>query len=110
MTNNFCIDKVNTMLKLEKQNRFDWDKGNLDKSYRKHGVTPNQAEEAFLDETAIILKDVKHSQKETRYLLIGKNANNKILFIVFTMREKKIRIISARAADKKESRRYAEKT
>ena len=97
------------MLKLDKQNRFDWDQGNLDKSYLKHGVTLNQAEEAFLDEAAVILRDFKHSQTEPRYLLIGKTANNKILFIVFTIRDKKIRIISARAADKKEIRQYGEK-
>ena len=97
------------MLKLDKQNRFDWDQGNLDKSYLKHGVTLNQAEEAFLDEAAVILRDFKHSQTESRYLLIGRTANNKILFIVFTIRDKKIRIISARAADKKEVKRYAEK-
>jgi len=97
------------MLKLDKQNRFDWDKGNIDKSYFKHGVTLNQAEEAFLDEAAVILRDFKHSQTEPRYLLIGKTANNKILFIVFTIRDKKIRIISARAADKKEAKQYAEK-
>lgn len=97
------------MLKLDKQKNFDWDKGNIDKSYQKHGVTLNQAEEAFLDEAAIILRDFKHSQTEVRYLLIGKTANNKILFIVFTIRDKKIRIISARAADKKEAKRYAEK-
>ena len=97
------------MLKLDKQNRFDWDKGNIDKSYLKHGVTLNQAEEAFLDEAAVILRDFKHSQTEPRYLLIGKTANNKILFIVFTIRDKKIRIISARAADKKEIRQYGEK-
>ena len=97
------------MLKLDKQNRFDWDKGNIDKSYLKHGVTLNQAEEAFLDEAAVILRDFKHSQTEPRYLLIGQTANNKILFIVFTIRDKKIRIISARAADKKEVKSYAEK-
>ena len=97
------------MLKLDHQKSFDWDKGNTDKSYLKHGITLNQAEEAFLDETAIILRDFKHSQTELRYLLIGKTANNKILFIVFTKRGKKIRIISARAADKKEVKNYAEK-
>lgn len=97
------------MLKLDSQKSFDWDKGNIDKSYLKHGITLNQEEEAFLDEAAVILRDFKHSQVEERYLLIGKTANNKILFIVFTKRGKKIRIISARAADKKEVKRYAEK-
>lgn len=95
------------MLKLDEQKHFDWDKGNIDKSYLKHGVLPNQAEEAFLDEKAIILRDFKHSQKELRYLLIGKISTKKILLVVFTIRENKIRIISARPANKKEVKHYA---
>ncbi|MFH2061539.1 MAG: BrnT family toxin [Candidatus Beckwithbacteria bacterium] len=88
---------------------FEWDKGNIDKSYQKHGITPNEAEEAFLDEKAIVLRDVKHSSKENRYLLIGENASNKILLVAFTLRIKKIRIISARKANRKEMYKYVKK-
>ncbi len=96
------------MLKLDKQRHFDWDKANIDKSYLKHGITSNQAEEAFLDEKAIVLRDFKHFQKEERYLLIGEISTKKILLVVFTIRAKKIRIISARAANKKEVNRYVQ--
>ena len=98
------------MISLSKYKGFKWDKWNIDKSYKKHGITPNESEEAFLDEKAIILRNIKHSNKEKRYSLIGKITSNKLLFIVFTLRENNIRIISARKANKKERSNYAKKT
>ncbi|MBU0618953.1 BrnT family toxin [Patescibacteria group bacterium] len=95
------------MLSLDKCKGFEWDRGNIDKNYQKHGITPNEAEEAFLDEKAITLRDIKHSRKEKRYTLLGKNIENKLLFVVFTLRENKIRIISARLANRKEKSKYA---
>jgi len=97
------------MLKLNKYKSFEWDKGNIDKSYKKHGITPKEAEEAFVDEKAIILKDIKHSKKEKRYLLLGRSVENKILLVAFTLRDARIRIISARIANKKEKGRYVKK-
>ena len=98
------------MLSLDKYKGFEWDKGNVDKSYQKHGITPSEAEESFLDEKAIILKDIKHSQKEKRYLLIGETIEEKLLFIVFVLRKKKLRIISARKANRKEKNKYVKTT
>lgn len=97
------------MLKLDKQKNFDWDKGNIDKSYLKHGITPRQAEEAFVDVKLILIEDIKHSQSEKRHIVIGKNSDGKILFTVFTKRGHKIRIISARSANNKERRAYEKK-
>jgi len=97
------------MVKQERIIEFEWDKGNIDKNYEKHGITPNQAEEAFLDERLKVKKDFKHSQKEERQIALGKNLTKNILFIVFTRRKNKIRIISARMANIKEKRNY-EKT
>lgn len=65
------------------------------------------AEEAFLDEKAIIVIDIKHSQKEKRFTLIGETVAKKLLFVVFTLRDKKVRIISARKANRKEKNKYA---
>ena len=96
------------MLTLPKLLIFEWDKGNLDKNYQKHGITPRQAEESFLDEKLILIEDIKHSQKEKRNIVIGANNNNKILFVVFTKRGKKIRIISARSANQKERKIYGQ--
>ena len=85
---------------------FEWDKGNLDKSRRKHGVTPEEAESVFSDENSLIISDVPHSKTENRFIIIGKSDKNKNLFIVFTSRWRKIRIISARRMHKEEVKKY----
>lgn len=94
------------MLDLIKITGFEWDKGNIDKSYQKHGVTPNEAEEIFVDKNIGIEKDIKHQEAEERYIAIGMTLNEKLLFVVFTMRDSIIRVISARRANKKERRLY----
>lgn len=91
---------------LSKIKGFEWDKGNVDKSYQKHGITPNEAEEVFSDEDILFLEDIKHSQQEKRFEAIGKIVKGSILFLAFTVRGNKIRIISARVANKKERRQY----
>lgn len=85
---------------------FEWDKGNFDKSYKKHGITSSEAEEIFLDDNAIVVSDVKHSDKEIRHVIIGQTEGKKMLFVVFTIRKEKIRIISARRANRKEKLIY----
>ena len=81
---------------------FEWDKGNTDKSYEKHGITPNQTEEIFLDEKLAVLEDSEHSKQERRLIAIGATFDQSVLFVVFTVRKNKIRIISARKANRKE--------
>ena len=97
------------MLDLSKFKGFEWDKGNIDKSYQKHGITPNEAEEAFVDKDILLLEDIKQSQKELRFEAIGRIIKGDILFLAFTARGDKIRIISVRKANKKERRRYEQK-
>ena len=88
---------------------FEWDQGNIDKNYRKHGISPNEAEEVLLDENLAIIDDIKHSQVEKRYIALGKTSAKKVLFVIFTTRKGKIRIISARPANKKERGFYEKK-
>jgi len=94
------------MIDLNKVSGFEWDKWNIDKSYQKHGISPNETEEVFLDENVKIKKDIKHQQQEKRFIAIGKTIEDKILFVVFTIRYDKIRIISARKANTKEREVY----
>lgn len=98
------------MISLDNITGFEWDKGNLEKSYRKHGITPNEAEEVFLDKEILFLEDTKHSTQENRFWAIGKITNSKILMIAHTIRGDKIRIISTRLANKKERKLYEQKT
>lgn len=85
---------------------FEWDKGNLDKSHRKHGVTPEEAESVFTDENSLVLPDKKHSIIEKRFAIFGKSNLNRYLYVVFTVRKEKIRIISARRMHRKEVEKY----
>ena len=113
---NFCTYNICTVLNFPEKNSptvylskfkgFQWDKGNVDKSYQKHGITTNEAEEVFLDEDILLLEDIKHSEQEQRFEIIGKIIKGSMLFVVFTVRKNKIRIISARLANKKERRQY----
>lgn len=85
---------------------FDWDDWNINKNEDKHGVSKLEAESAFYDKKLIIFSDVKHSQIEKRYVAYGISLENRILMIGFTLRSAKIRIITSRAASKKEREIY----
>jgi len=88
---------------------FAWDKGNNRKNWERHAVSIEEAEEPFFDEKKKIAKDIFHSGKEKRFILLGKTKKEVLLFIVFTIRENIMRIVSARKINKKEARLY-EKT
>lgn len=88
---------------------FEWNKGNIDKNLKRHGVTNKEAEEVFENKPIFIFEDVKHSLVERRYMVWGKTDNDRRLTIFFTIRNNKVRIISARDMQKKERRVYEEK-
>lgn len=87
---------------------FEWNRGNIGKN-KKHNVEDKEAEEVFLDDRKVILKDLLHSGKEERFIILGKTKKGRLLYLVFTKRRNKIRIISARDISKKEVHLY-EKT
>ncbi len=84
---------------------FDWDEGNQSKSLEKHKITPLETEEAFFH-FYIVFPDQRHSTSEQRYGMYGKTNAGKLLFIAFTIRNRRVRIISARPASKKERNTY----
>jgi hypothetical protein len=88
---------------------FQWDEGNKDKSLIKHNVQNTEIEETFYDEKKKIFKDVVHSAQEKRYRVIGRTKTERLLFIVFTIRDQYVRVISGRDVNKKEVYLY-EKT
>ncbi|MBU0578506.1 BrnT family toxin [Patescibacteria group bacterium] len=87
---------------LSKLKKFEWDDGNSTKNYKKHQVTQTEAEEIFKNKPLLTISDQKHSQHEKRYRSLGQTNNDKKLLIIFTIRKKKIRIISVRLQSKKE--------
>jgi uncharacterized DUF497 family protein len=92
----------------ERVTGFDWDDGNRDKCTR-HGVSIAEIESVFQGEVWIF-PDVAHSDRETRFLGIGRTANGRFVFVAFTLRiragERWIRPISARFMHAKEIRHF----
>lgn len=88
---------------------FEWDKGNSIKNWIRHQVTRSECEQVFFNEPKIINEDKKHSQLEKRFYLLGITDRKRFLFLVFVLREKLIRVISARDMSKKERRIFNEK-
>lgn len=93
-------------MKLPSPISFDWDKGNLEKNWIKHKISFKEAEETFLNKLLKIYEDIKHSQSEQRFYALGITNNNKLLYITFTIRQGKLRVISARIQSNKERRLY----
>ena len=77
----------------------------------KHGVSFEEAATAFLDPDGLDGDDLEHSEVEARRLRLAKSSLGKLLLIAYTIRrrndEEITRIISARRASRKESKRYA---
>jgi len=91
---------------LEKCTGFDWDDGNLGKNWEKHSVSDGEAEEIFFNDPLVAGTDEAHSGRERRYFALGQTDARRPLFVVFTVRENLIRVISAREMTKQEMRKY----
>ncbi len=87
---------------------FEWDEGNDVKNWSKHDVTTFECEEVFFHQPLALASDEKHSKRETRFRALGKTTSGRWLFIAFTVRKDKVRIISARDMTKGEAREYKE--
>ncbi|MCK9994851.1 MAG: BrnT family toxin [Candidatus Krumholzibacteria bacterium] len=85
---------------------FDWDEGNLLKNWERHGVTAAESEQVFFNRPLLALSDEHHSAGEDRFFLLGRTDSDRHLFLVFTIREDLIRVISARDMSRKERRSY----
>ena len=106
-----CIYNINmNVVEIPQPLVFEWDKANKDKILAKHNITVEECEEAFQSEDIFIQSDELHSGSEDRYILIGRTKQLRPLFIVFTIRNNSVRVISARNMHKKEIKFYEEKT
>ncbi|MGH7656039.1 MAG: BrnT family toxin [Gemmatimonadaceae bacterium] len=85
---------------------FDWDQGNTTKDVLGHDVSPAEAEEIFFRAPVLVFDDTKHSERENRLLLYGSTRAGRCLTAAFTLRNKRIRVISVRDMSRKERRVY----
>jgi uncharacterized DUF497 family protein len=87
---------------------FQWDAGNSAKFRERHGVTPTECEELFFNRPLIVGKDERHSEHEDRFYALGQTDAGRQLFVAFTLRARRIRVISARDMSRKERKVYKE--
>jgi len=83
---------------------FEWDSQKAISNLKKHGVDFAEAVAVLEDEMAITIPD--NYPDEERFITIGMDSLGRILVVVYTWRETRIRIISARKATAKEIRQY----
>ncbi|MAE70556.1 MAG: hypothetical protein CME06_08825 [Gemmatimonadetes bacterium] len=85
---------------------FEWDEGNATKNWERHEVTQAECEEVFFLEPLLVSADPAHSQAEARFYALGQTLESRRLFVVFTIRGERIRVISARNMSRRERRTY----
>lgn len=83
---------------------FEWDSEKARINKLKHKVSFETAANVFFDENRIEKLDTEHSDEEDRWKVLGKVDD--VLLVIYTDREDRTRIISARKADKAERRIY----
>ncbi len=86
---------------------FDWDEANVHKNWDRHRVTPEEAEDVFFHEPLVVRSDHRYSKSEKRYYALGHTSAERRLFLAFTVRRSRIRVISARDMNQNERAIYA---
>jgi uncharacterized protein len=84
---------------------FEWDSNKAASNWRNHGVTFDQAVVAVSDPFAIEWIDDRETYDEERINLLGM-CEGVILHVTYTERGQRIRIISARRAERNEQEHY----
>jgi uncharacterized DUF497 family protein len=74
---------------------FEWDDTKAARNLRDHNISFEMAREAFKDTVAVERTDSHHDDTEERFALLGM-VENRLLFVSYTLRAERIRIISAR--------------
>lgn len=85
--------------------RFQWDDGNRDKNWLKHGVSIAESEQVFFNDP--VLGELESQiWDEPRFYAFGQTDEGRRLAIIYTIRQNMIRVISARDMSRKERRAY----
>lgn len=87
---------------------FEWDSRKAQRNRQKHGVSFEEASTIFSDPLSVTIDDPMHSDDEDRFVMLGESNRRRLLVVSFTERETRIRIISARAATRRERKDYEE--
>ncbi len=84
---------------------FEWDEAKAGNNFSKHKVSFETACEVFFD-PFLISKDIEMVGSEPRETVVGAAENLRLIYVTYTIRGEKIRIISARFVTKQERNNY----
>lgn len=84
---------------------FEWDDDNEEHIAERHNLTPDELEKAFADPRAIS-GDAYNYKGEKRFGLIGATPSGRLMYIIYTKRRGKIRIMTVKETNKAQKRRY----
>jgi uncharacterized DUF497 family protein len=96
---------VHTIVHIITPVAFEWDDAKARANYRKRRVHFADAVAVFEDGAAITIPD-DDSDEEERFVTIGRDAFARLLVVIYTWRGLNIRLISARKANRRETRDY----
>lgn len=88
---------------------FEWDASKARANVRKHRISFEEASTVFGDPLSLTIPaDPLRSAHEARFITVGMSANQRLLVVVHTERDDRIRIISSRKASARERTDYEE--
>ena len=90
--------------------QFEWDPAKAASNLQKHGVSFEEAASVFSDPLASTVIDPDHSLIEERLVIFGTSDRGRVLAVMHTEREPRVRIISAREATRRERDAYEEES
>jgi uncharacterized DUF497 family protein len=85
---------------------FEWDQAKAKANLRKHRLSFHEAATVFGDPLASTFPDPHHSIGERRYITIGTTVRGRVVVVAHLEKGRKVRIISARSATRRERRFY----
>ena len=96
------------------QYQFEWDPAKAPQNLGEHRVSFERAATVFVDPEALSEADDKHSEQEERWVTLGLDRTGVLLVVSHTFRAEtdssaRIRLISARKANKSEAKQYERK-
>jgi uncharacterized DUF497 family protein len=84
---------------------FEWDAGNADKNWLRHRVSQAECEQVFFGHP-FVREDDFHAEGEVRFYALGQSEAGRVLFVVYTLRGERVRVISARDMTPRERKEY----
>ena len=89
-----------------KRLRPQWPQESSRMNWIEHRVAAGECEQVFFNQPLIAASDEKHSKSEERFFALGQTNQGRLLFVVYAIRGRQIRVISARDMNETEREVY----